>query len=120
MPRKHRDLYHEKVGKLKAIPEDEAEAFLFDLAKKEEDAERLASFDRVVDDIVDARTKRKKGGAPRKTADDAMLVQQLMKKHTGNVRSARQEFVKVIGQRDRIGKKQARARFKKGLIDPKT
>jgi hypothetical protein len=113
MPRKYRDAYNATVKG--AIPENEDEAFLFELARKEEDRELLA------EDIAAALAKRKpKGGAPRKTVGDAKLAAQLVEKHSGVMKSARAEFIRIVAAQDGIEKKRARARFKDALEDLKT
>jgi len=113
MARKYRGLYAERVKG--AIPENEDEAFLFKLAKQEEDRELLAR------DIAEVLAEKKgRVGAPRKTGRDVQLAQELLGQHKGNVKLARQAFVRTVGDQDDIGAKQARARFRKALEDLKT
>ena len=59
--------------------------------------------------------EKRKGGAPRKTAGDANLIQQLGNHHDGNFKLAKPEFVKTLMNRDGIEKKSAYARFNKAL-----
>src|ERR1700730_16728519 len=115
MSRKYRDLYHEKVGKWKAIPTTEEERQLFDLAMEEERRSLLAQ------DFADAiANKKRKEGAPRKTAGDVELAAKLVEQHDGNIKLARQEFMKIVMGRDQIEKKRARERFGKALKHRKT
>jgi hypothetical protein len=109
MSRKYRDSYAAKMKG--AIPEDEGEAFLFGLARMEEDAEQFAR----IDDLVGAVAKKMKGGAPPKTAGDAALAQQLLREHGGNVRFARRDFTNKVAKRDKIGKKRASERFNRAV-----
>jgi hypothetical protein len=96
MARKWRDLYAERVKG--AIPE-EHQLGLYKLAKEEEDRELL------VREIVEELSKKRgRVGAPRKTADDTNLAEDLLAKHSGNHKLARQEFVKIITARDGIEK----------------
>ncbi|SRR5260221_8525635 len=116
MSKKYRDLYAEKVAAKKAIPETEDENVLFQLARMEDDSEQLAKIDKLVGMIA----KKKQGGAPRKTAGDVELAQQLLKQHDGNVKLARGDFIKIVTKRDKIGKQRARERFQRALETRKT
>jgi hypothetical protein len=111
MSRKYRDLYEQKVGSKKAVPVTEEENILFRLARMEEDSERLAGIDALVRDIG----KKKQGGAPRKTAGDVELAQRFLKESNGDVKLARQAFIKLVTTRDEVEKKRARQRFKDAL-----
>lgn len=115
MTRRFRDLYEAKVKG--AIPANEDEAFLFELARIEEDHEALEKMKSLADAV--AKQKRK-GGAPRKTAGDTKLTERLIKKHKGNVKLARQEFVQLVINSDPIEPKSARARFTGALKSLKT
>jgi hypothetical protein len=98
-----------------AIPENEDEAVLFDLAQEEEDRDLLAR------DIVDQLAENKRRvGAPRKTAGDSQLALELLERHKSGVKLARQAFVRIVGDQDDIGAKRARERFRKALADLKT
>jgi hypothetical protein len=113
MPRKDRDLYAEKVKG--AIPENADEAYLLDRAMKEKERELLAEA------IAEALAEKKQRvGAPRKTGGDVQLAQELLGQHDGNVKLARQAFVRAVGNQDDIGAKRARERFRKALEDLKT
>ena len=72
-------------------------------------------------DIAEALANQKrKGGAPRKTTGDGELAGKLVEQHGGNIKLARQEFMKTVMDRDQIEKKRARERFKKALEDLRT
>jgi hypothetical protein len=89
-----------------AIPENEDEYYLFERAMAEKDRELIAE---AVVEMLDGQKRR--AGAPRKTAGDKDLAKELLEKHSGNIKLARQEFIKSVATRDQIDKKRARERF---------
>ena len=115
MSRRFRDLYKATVKG--AIPANDEELFLFHLMTIEEDHEELEK----ITNLANALAKQKrKGGAPRKTTGDTKLAEHFVKKHEGNVKLARQEFIQFVTDNEPIEKKSARARFKAALESRKT
>jgi hypothetical protein len=105
---KYRDLYKAKVKR--AIPVTDDERQLFELAWQEKRTDELAQA------IVEKLGEQKRAvGAPRKTGGDTELIERLMAKHSGNSKLAKHEFIKVVCSRDKIEKKRASERFRKGL-----
>lgn len=115
MPRRFRNLYEAKV--MGAIPANEEEALLFQYARMEEEHETLEKIKSLADAIAN---QKRKGGAPRKTAGDTRLTERLVKKHEGNIKLARREFIQLVISSDPIEPKSARARFNAALKSLKT
>jgi hypothetical protein len=104
MPTTYRDRWA-KVRK--AIPTNDDEATLYRLAGKELERELLAKA--VVEELAQ---QERKPGAPRKTGDDVQLAGRLLAEHGGDTKLARQEFIRIMGNRGECEPKRARARFK--------
>ena len=109
MSTKYRDLYKAKVKG--AIPVADEEQQLFELAWEEKKTDELATA--VAEKL--AEQQNRPVGAPRKTGGDIELASTLTAKYQGDTKLARQDFIRQICQRDRIGKKRARDRFKAAL-----
>jgi hypothetical protein len=118
MSTRYRDLYRAKVKG--AIPANEEEAALFDLMREEERHDQLAE---AIATIAKLANPKGQVGAPRKTGGDVPLAEKLIAKYNGDVKRARQEFIRNVTERDGCEKKRARERFKdalRGKKDPKT
>ena len=100
-----------------AIPANEEEALWFEYARVEEEHETLEKIKNIADAIAN---QKRKGGAPRKTAGDTKFAEHLVKKHKGNIKLARQDFINFVMNNEPIEAKSARARFKAALKSPKT
>lgn len=109
MPKKFRDLYAATVKGAIPIPENEYEEFIWELAQMEEENEQLKT-----------ELAKRKGGAPRKTSGDAGLAQKLINESGGNLKLAKQKFMKVVTKQDQIGKKRATERFRAAVKSLKT
>ncbi len=109
MATKYRELYRQKVKG--AVPTNEQEEQLLELAIEEERIEKIAKA------VVEwqAQSPKKLPGAPRKTEGDLHLVEQLMNKHHGNTKLAQKEFLDIICKRDDISNKRGSERYRLAL-----
>jgi hypothetical protein len=108
MRRKSDELFKKIRG---AVPADEAEEQIFDLAMEEQRLEKIA--DAVAEQL--ALSPKKPPGAPRKTEGDPKYIEELFTKHHGDMKLVQRDFLKVIGKRDDITKKSCGERYRKAL-----
>jgi hypothetical protein len=109
MGTKYRDLYKKEVKG--ALPTNDKEEQLFELAMEEEQLEKIA--DAVVEKL--GQSPKKPPGAPRNTEGDLSLVEELMDKHHSDTRLAQNEFIKIVCKRHDITKKRGSERFRTAL-----